>query len=162
MTRRIGGGRNRFSSGSGFEGVDAPVASLLAEDLQPVLLLSAPPALSMARVVCFCHFIVAMISSSVVPPSRRSIAITWLILLPSRGAAVFATAAAAGAFGAATTFLRASHCSWRCSGDSPSKARASIRRSFGPLRARQSPQPPPVRRRPRVAQRGHQVRQLQV
>jgi hypothetical protein len=44
--------------------------------------------------------------------------------------AFFATAAAAGTFGVATIILRTSHFSSRCSGDNPSKARASKRRSF--------------------------------
>src|ERR1700733_1175930 len=43
----------------------------------------------MARVVFFCQPIAAIISSSVAPPSRLSIAITWLVLLPSRGAPAF-------------------------------------------------------------------------
>ena len=62
----------------------------------PWFFVSEPPALSMARVVCFCQPIAVMISSSVVSPSRLSIAITWLVLLPSRGAPAFV--AATGAF----------------------------------------------------------------
>ena len=68
-----------------------------------------------------------MISSKVVPPSRFSISITWLILLFSRGVPMFAILAAAGAIGAATAFLRASHFCWLSSGDNPSKARARTR-----------------------------------
>jgi hypothetical protein len=50
----------------------------------------------MARVVCFCHPMAVMISSSVVPPSRFSIAITWLVLLSARGMPAFV--AGLGAF----------------------------------------------------------------
>ncbi len=42
----------------------------------PWFFVSEPPALSMARVVCFCQPMAVIISSSVVPPSRLSIAIT--------------------------------------------------------------------------------------
>jgi len=62
-----------------------------------MLLRQRSAALSIARVVCFCQPIAVMISSSVVPPSRLSISITWLDLLPSRGAPAFV--AALGAFG---------------------------------------------------------------
>src|ERR1700719_5291587 len=58
----------------------------------PWFFVSEPPALSIARVVGFCQPIAVMISSSVVPPSRLSIAITWLVLLPSRGVPAFAAA----------------------------------------------------------------------
>jgi hypothetical protein len=54
--------------------------------VSPWFLVSEPPALSMTRVVCFCQPIAVMIAFSVTPPSRLSMAITWLVLLPSRGA----------------------------------------------------------------------------
>jgi hypothetical protein len=61
-----------------------------------VWLLGEPPALNMARVVCFSQPMALMISSRVVPPSAFSMAITWLVLLPSRG--VPGSVAALGAF----------------------------------------------------------------
>ena len=75
---------------------------------------SEPPALSIARVVCFCHPIAVIISSRVVPPSRLSIAITWLVLLPSRGALAFV--AATGAFFARVAFFFEGACSGATSG----------------------------------------------
>jgi hypothetical protein len=51
----------------------SPVFSLRISS--PCFLASAPPALSRARVVCFCYRIVAIMSCSVVLPSHRSIAI---------------------------------------------------------------------------------------
>src|SRR5579863_8143109 len=38
------------------------------------------------RTVCFCHAILSMISASVAPFFRWSMATTWAVLLPSRGA----------------------------------------------------------------------------
>jgi hypothetical protein len=49
------------------------------------------------------------------PPSRRSIAITWLVLLPARG--TLASVAAAGAFFARLDFFFAGGCSGAPSGD---------------------------------------------
>jgi hypothetical protein len=66
-------------------------------------------------VVCFNQPMAVMISSSVVPPSRRSIAITWLVLLPARGA--LASVAAAGAFFARLAFFFVGTCSAATSGD---------------------------------------------
>jgi hypothetical protein len=40
------------------------------------------------RTVCFCHPIVCIISASVAPFLRRSMATTWAVLLPGRDAAV--------------------------------------------------------------------------
>lgn len=73
----------------------SPTFSLVTTS--PWFFVSEPPALSMARVVCFCQPIALIISASVVPPSRLSIAITWLLLLPSRGPPVSFVVAAAGA-----------------------------------------------------------------
>jgi hypothetical protein len=52
----------------------------------PCFFASDPPALIRDRVVCCCQPISLMISSSVAPPSRLSIAITRAVLLSSRGA----------------------------------------------------------------------------
>ena len=76
-----------------------------------------------------------MISSSVVPPSRFSISITWLILLPSRGVPGFAIFGASAVFGVSSAFLRTSHFASCCSGESPSNARARTRSSFSSVAA---------------------------
>src|ERR1041385_4164229 len=55
----------------------------------PCFFVSEPPALSMARMVCFCQPMAVIISSSVVPPLSLSIAITWLVLLSGRGTLAF-------------------------------------------------------------------------
>src|SRR5579863_1403419 len=72
----------------------------------------------MARVVCFSQPILVMISSKVVPPSRLSIAITWLVLLPSRGAPASFVVAATGAFFARVAFFFAPGSDDATSGDS--------------------------------------------
>src|ERR1035441_3917050 len=62
------------------------------------------------RTVCPCHPIVSMISASVAPFFRWSMATTWAVLLPSRGPAVSCALAAflaLGAFLAAVAFLPA-------------------------------------------------------
>src|SRR5580700_4899228 len=59
----------------------------------------------MALVVCFNQPIWVMISSSVVPPSRLSIAITWAVLLFSLGAPTSFAVAAAGAVLARVAFF---------------------------------------------------------
>src|SRR5207237_7262453 len=79
----------------------SPTFSLIMTS--PCFFVSEPPALSRALVVCFCQNIAVIISSSVVPPSRLSIAITWLVLLPSRGTLGFV--AALGAFSARMTLF---------------------------------------------------------
>src|SRR5450755_2054932 len=45
------------------------------------------------RTVCFCHPIVCMISASVAPFLRRSMATTWAVLLPGRDAAIWRASA---------------------------------------------------------------------
>src|ERR1035438_6963951 len=60
------------------------------------------------RTVCFCQPILSIISSSVAPFFRWSMATTWAVLLPSRGPApscAFAAFLALGAFLAAVAFL---------------------------------------------------------
>ena len=60
------------------------------------------------RTVCFCHAILSMISASVAPFFRWSMATTWAVLLPSRGPAVSCALAAflaLGAFLAEVAFL---------------------------------------------------------
>src|SRR5260370_38914958 len=67
------------------------------------------------RTVCLCHPMVFMISEMVAPLFRRSISITWAVLLPSRGpvaAGAFAAFLAWGALWAAVAFLPA----WPCNG----------------------------------------------
>src|SRR5580700_6375569 len=71
----------------------------------------------MARVVCFNQPIAVMISSSVVPPSRLSIAITLLVLLPSRGAPASFGVVAAGAFLTRVAFVFAAGSDDATSGD---------------------------------------------
>jgi len=46
------------------------------------------------RTVCFCQPILSMISASVAPFFRWSMAATWAVLLPSRGPAVCCARAA--------------------------------------------------------------------
>ena len=60
------------------------------------------------RTVCRCQPILSMISASVAPFFRWSIATTWAVLLPSRGAAAscaLAAVLALGAFLGAVAFL---------------------------------------------------------
>src|ERR1019366_2762077 len=60
------------------------------------------------RTVCFCQPILAMISASVAPFFRCSMATTWAVLLPSRGPALSSALAAflaLGAFFAVVVFL---------------------------------------------------------
>ena len=45
------------------------------------------------RTVCFCHAMVRMISARVAPFLRCSMAITWAVLLPWRGAVILGAAA---------------------------------------------------------------------
>src|ERR1019366_4599260 len=71
----------------------------------------------MALVVCFNHPMALMISSSVVPPGRLSIAITWLVLLPSRGAPASFAVGATGAFFARVAFFFAPGSDDATSGD---------------------------------------------
>src|ERR1035441_8010756 len=52
------------------------------------------------RTVCFCQPILSMISASVAPFLRWSIATTWAVLLPSRGPALSCALAAFWALGA--------------------------------------------------------------
>ena len=62
------------------------------------------------RTVCFCQPILSMISASVAPFFRWSIATTWAVLLPSRGAVAsraFAAVLLLGAFFGAVIFLAA-------------------------------------------------------
>src|ERR1039458_9665125 len=62
------------------------------------------------RTVCRCQPMVSMISEIVAPPLRRSMATTWAVLLPSRGAAssrAFAAVLPLGAALAAVAFLAA-------------------------------------------------------
>src|ERR1019366_317825 len=57
------------------------------------------------RTVCFCQHIFCMISVRVAPPLRCSIATTWAVLLPSRGASCgFAAFLPWGGFLAAVAF----------------------------------------------------------
>jgi hypothetical protein len=78
--------RERSSAGLALDVVRPLVADLLAGDGQPVLpgQRTARAQHGLRRVLL--PELAVMISSSVVPPSRLSIAITWLVLLPSRGA----------------------------------------------------------------------------
>src|ERR1035437_5175275 len=60
------------------------------------------------RTVCFCQPILSMISASVAPFFRWSMATTWAVLLPSRGPALsgdFAALGDLGAFFAGVAFL---------------------------------------------------------
>src|ERR1019366_4576906 len=60
------------------------------------------------RTVCFCQFILSMISARVAPFLRWSMATTWAVLLASRGPAASGALAAflaLGAFLAAVVFL---------------------------------------------------------
>src|ERR1035441_4775281 len=52
------------------------------------------------RTVCFCQPMVFMISASVAPFFRWSMATTWAVLLPSRGPSAFGFVAFLGAFAA--------------------------------------------------------------
>jgi len=62
-----------------------PSSRLVDSTFSPSFLLSAP--LMNPRTVCFCQFIFSMISASVAPFFRWSMATTWAVLLPSRGPA---------------------------------------------------------------------------
>src|ERR1035438_2814851 len=59
------------------------------------------------RTVCFCQPILSMISASVAPFFRWSMATTWAVLLPSRGALALACAGLAAFLLALASFFGA-------------------------------------------------------
>ena len=84
-----------------------PLSTLGLEGLDVVPGFFIAPAMN-PRTVCFCQPILSMISASVAPFFRWSIATTCAVLLPSRGPAVscaFAAFLALGAFLAPVAFL---------------------------------------------------------
>src|ERR1700680_2238986 len=85
--------------------VRSPPSGLKDSTLYPAFFIE--PAMN-PRTVCFCQLILLMISASVAPFLRWSIATTCAVLLPSRGAAVSCALAAflpLGAFLGAAAFL---------------------------------------------------------
>ena len=87
--------------------VRSPLSDLKDSTVNPAFFIA--PAMK-PRTVCFCQPILSMISASVAPFFRWSIATTWAVLLPSRGAVAsraFAAVLLLGAFFGAVIFLAA-------------------------------------------------------
>jgi hypothetical protein len=86
--------------------VRSPLSDLKDSTAYPAFFIA--PAMN-PRTVCRCHPILSMISASVAPFLRWSIATTWAVLLPSRGPApsVLAAVFALGVFLVAVAFLLA-------------------------------------------------------
>src|ERR1039457_3851137 len=85
--------------------VRSPLSDLKDSTVYPAFFIA--PAMN-PRTVCFCQPILAMISASVAPFFRCSMATTWAVLLPSRGPALSSALAAflaLGAFFAVVVFL---------------------------------------------------------
>ena len=82
----------------GYTGKQAVLEGFSLTMTSPCFFVRLPPALSIALVVCLSQPMAVIISSRVVPPSHFSMAITWLVLLPSCG--VPGSVAVLGAFSA--------------------------------------------------------------
>src|ERR1019366_180954 len=77
--------------------VRSPLSDLKDSTVYPAFFIA--PAMN-PRTVCFCQPILSMISASVAPFFRWSMATTWAVLLPSRGPALSGALAAFLAWGA--------------------------------------------------------------